>query len=149
MGVDVARRGAGRKVSTRAASKTAAKILELLQHSDAELSVALVGDKEIRELNAEFRGKNEPTDVLAFPAAGRPPAEMAVLGDVVISVERARRQARERKKTFEDEIVTLLIHGVLHLLGYDHERSRRDAKIMAGMEKKIHRILCDEGFFKV
>ncbi|MGH7830382.1 MAG: rRNA maturation RNase YbeY, partial [Candidatus Binatia bacterium] len=60
------------------------------------------------------------------------------LGDVIISVEQAQKQAKERNKTLDEEMEKLLIHGILHLLGYDHERSRKDAKIMQTMERTIH-----------
>jgi rRNA maturation RNase YbeY len=79
----------------------------------------------------------------------QPPRGVALLGDVIISVEQARRQAKEQGKTLKDEIAVLLIHGLLHLLGYDHERSPRQAKIMAGLERKLYRHLCDQGLLKL
>ena len=102
----------------------------------------MVKKGEIQKLNARYRHKNEPSDVLSFPSGGVLPEGMRLLGDVVISVEQAEKQARERGKTLMEEMESLLIHGILHLLGYDHERSQRDAKIMRGMERKIRRALC-------
>ena len=75
----------------------------------------ITGDAELRRLNAQFRGKDYPTDVLSFPADG------PGLGDIAISIQRARAQAREWKHSVEDEIRILMLHGVLHLLGMDHE----------------------------
>jgi rRNA maturation RNase YbeY len=68
---------------------------------------------------------------------------------VIISVEKAAEQAKERRRTLDEEITTLLIHGIVHLLGYDHERSAKDARVMARLEKKIHRQLCERGLIEV
>lgn len=141
MKVEITARNVGKKISVRTVKKTARKILEFLNQDRVELSLVLVGNQEIQELNARYRKKNEPTDVLSFPLGGRFPKGPEILGDVVISVEKAEEQARKRGKTLEQEIEKLLIHGVLHLLGYDHERSEKDAKIMRGMEKKVSRAL--------
>ncbi|HSF59250.1 MAG TPA: rRNA maturation RNase YbeY, partial [Candidatus Binatia bacterium] len=117
--------------------------------SQAELSIALVNNKEIRKLNAKYRRKDSPTDVLSFPAANGLPMNVRLLGDVVISVEKAEEQAKQRGRTVNEETVTLLIHGILHLLGYDHERSPSAARIMGRLEKKIYRTLCEQGILKV
>jgi probable rRNA maturation factor len=74
---------------------------------------------------------------------------VSLLGDVIISIEKAKQQARERRHSQEEEMVALLIHGILHLLGYDHERSAREARIMKGMEKKIYRALCEQDLLEV
>ena len=112
--------------------------MQILKQDRVELSLALVGNREIRELNARYRNKNEPTDVLSFPCGDHPSSREKLLGDVVISVEQAEKQARQARKTLDEELESLLIHGILHLLGYDHERSQKEAKIMRAMEKKIH-----------
>jgi probable rRNA maturation factor len=106
----------------------------------------LVGDSEIRKLNAKYRDKDYATDVLSFPAAETLPGTIPLLGDVVISVVKARAQAKERGRTLREELITLLIHGIVHLLGYDHERSTRDARAMRRLERKIYRDLCERGF---
>ena len=129
--------------------KTAQAILDLLDRQESELSLALVGDREIQELNARYRNKNEPTDVLSFPFDASVPAGNRMLGDVVISVDRAERQARMRGKRLETEIERLLIHGILHLLGYDHERSESEAKAMRALERKLSRALCGRGLLRV
>lgn len=104
------------------------RLLELLGQPEAELSVLLCDDAQIQELNEQWRGKDAPTDVLSFPqqealAPGQlaEASEGAVLGDVVISVETAARQADELGHSLELELAVLLVHGVLHLLGHDHE----------------------------
>ncbi len=145
MGVDVTNKVGSRKISARGVKKTASRILKLLSQDRAELSLALVGNQEIQELNARYRSKNEPTDVLSFPSGERFPTGMQILGDVVISVEQAEEQARKRGKTVGEEVEGLLIHGILHLLGYDHERSQKEARRMRGMEKKIRQGLCEKG----
>jgi probable rRNA maturation factor len=147
--VEFARKGAGRNYPTAELKKITASILKALERSEAELSIALVGDKEMRTLNAKYRKKNKTTDVLSFPADYPTPAEPVLLGDVIISVEQARRQAKERNHSLKTEMVTLLIHGILHLLGYDHERSPQQAKIMANLEVKLINRLCERGLIRL
>ena len=148
MPVEITRLGAGKKYPTAALGKIAGALLAALKQSRSELSVALVGDREMRPLNARYRKKNQTTDVLSFFVEDQPKSAVVMLGDVVISVEQARRQAKARKSTLKSEMVTLLIHGTLHLLGYDHERSSRQARIMFALERKLHRHLCDRGFLR-
>jgi probable rRNA maturation factor len=147
--VEATRKGAGRNYPTGELKIITAAILKALERSHAELSIALVGDKEMRPLNAMYRRKNKTTDVLSFPADHPTPATPVLLGDVIISVEQARRQAKERNHSLKTEMVTLLIHGILHLLGYDHERSPQQAKIMANLEVKLLNRLCDRGLIKL
>lgn len=109
----------------------------------AELSIALVDDSEIAALNAEWRRIDEPTDVLAFPM-DEPDESLPyspLLGDVVISVERALAQAKEAGHSLEREIDVLLIHGVLHLVGYDHEGSEELSEEMALKEAELLRMV--------
>jgi rRNA maturation RNase YbeY len=104
----------------------------------AELSIALIGDDEMRELNARYRHKDRPTDVLSFEMGGTTvPGETAVLGDVVISVDTAARQAAARNAALADEVRVLLVHGVLHLIGYDHERSPAEARRMFAKQRAL------------
>jgi probable rRNA maturation factor len=149
MPVEIVRKQAGGTFSNRELKRIALKILELVEQSQAELSIALVNNKEIRKLNAKYRRKDSPTDVLSFPAANGLPMNVRLLGDVVISVEKAEEQAKQRGRTVNEETATLLIHGILHLLGYDHERSPSAARIMGRLEKKIYRTLCEQGILKV
>jgi probable rRNA maturation factor len=103
-------------------------------------AVRFTSDREMRRLNRDFRGKDKPTDVLSFPgeraAATSDGAEGPHLGDVVIAVPTARRQAEERGEEVERELRTLLLHGVLHCLGYDHET---DEGTMERLERKLRR----------
>jgi probable rRNA maturation factor len=149
MPVEVVRRDGGKKFSTRKLKTLATKILQLVEEGDSELSVALIGNAEMRKLNARFRNKDYPTDVLSFPTEDHWPGTPHLVGDVIISVDKARQQAKERRRSLDEEMTTLLIHGVLHLLGYDHERSAKDARIMNRLEKKIYRALCDQGKLQV
>lgn len=120
------------KVDLRRLKKQARDILQHLELEDCELSILLAGDAEIHELNRQYRNKDRPTDVLSFPQDEDALNEkgQTLLGDVAISVETAARQAAEHHLTLEEELILLLIHGILHLMGYDHETSRQDARIM-------------------
>ncbi len=105
-------------------------MLRALGLEDRELSVLLCGDDAIRVLNRDYREVDRPTDVLAFPQAeGEGGAAPAILGDVVISLPTARRQAQKAGRAIVAEVTMLLAHGLLHLLGYDH-RDRSEERIM-------------------
>jgi rRNA maturation RNase YbeY len=147
--VEIVRRDGGKKFPRRKLKATALAILQLVREEEAELSIALVGDAEMQKLNADYRQKNYPTDVLSFPVDENLPIKPRLLGDVIISVDKARRQAKERGKTLDQEMTTLLIHGVLHLLGYDHERSAKEARRMRRLEKKVYGALCANGGIRV
>jgi rRNA maturation RNase YbeY len=135
----------------RALRSEAVKLLKLLGRKDSELSVLLTGDRRIKELNRVFRHKNRPTDVLSFAqiealdgeVREKPlqPPEVSVIGDVVISIETAARQADEIGQSVEWRLRALLVHGLLHLLGYDHERSAADAKLMFGYQAELEAML--------
>jgi probable rRNA maturation factor len=94
------------------------------QHAapEADLTIVLTDDEQMQELNLEFRDVDSPTDVLSFPASGEvdPETGMPYLGDVLISVERARDQAEAGGHALEAELQLLIVHGILHLLGHDH-----------------------------
>jgi probable rRNA maturation factor len=92
----------------------------------ANVTVAFVSDRQMRELNRQWRGKTGTTDVLSFPAGEDEFAnpDGSNLGDVVISVEQAARQSREHGLTLDKEIAQLILHGLLHLCGYDHETDK-------------------------
>lgn len=114
-------------------------LLAALEQKRAELTVVLVDDDSIHELNRRYRRKDKPTDVLAFAMREglRVPGDEPTLGDVVISLDTAARQARRRGRSLQAEVRTLLIHGVLHLLGYDHERSAAEALKMRRKEREM------------
>ena len=149
MPVEVVCRRAAKKYSAAKIKKIAAAVLELVGEQEAELSLALVGDHEMQKLNAKYRDKNYPTDVLSFPADKNLPAPVRWLGDVIISVSKAAAQARERRRTLDQEMTTLLVHGIVHLLGYDHERSAKEARVMKRLENKIYRRLCEQRLIKL
>ncbi|HZV77958.1 MAG TPA: rRNA maturation RNase YbeY [Candidatus Babeliales bacterium] len=115
---DVRRSG----VDGRALIATARRLLSAIGENGAALSLYLVGDGAIRELNREYRGRDSATDVLSFPLDDSPGAgaHERLLGDVVISVDTARRQADAYDAPLQREIYRLLIHGLLHLKGHDH-----------------------------
>jgi probable rRNA maturation factor len=98
------------------------KVLLALDHNMGEVSVALVDDKTMQSLNKKFRHKNKPTDVLTFP--GDESCE------IVISLDQARRQARHEKHSLPTELRYLLLHGILHGLGYDHETDRGEMEAL-------------------
>lgn len=120
------------------------RMLRFLGRDSDELSILLTDDAYIHTLNHEHRGKDRPTDVLAFPLEGegeqgrlQGPAEASqLLGDVVISIDTAQRQARSRRRTLMDEVSFLLAHGILHLVGYDHQNDEEEARMNA-MTKRL------------
>ena len=139
MPVSVVCRSSACGVTAARVRADARRLLATLDEARAELSVSLVGDAEIHRLNRHYRGKDRPTDVLAFALreGARVPGDDAELGDVVISLDTAARQARKHNVSTGHEVRTLLIHGVLHLLGYDHERSAAEARRMQSMERRL------------
>ncbi len=113
------------------------RLLDSIGETEAEVSIECVGDGRMRRLNREYRGNDRTTDVLAFASreAGGPPSPL--LGDVVISVPAAIRQAYSLGHSLNEELARLLIHGVLHLVGYDHERSAQEAQRMRRKEQAL------------
>jgi probable rRNA maturation factor len=124
----------------------AQRMLTFLSRGSVELSILLTDDAYMRVLNRDHRGKDRPTDVLAFPQepdaeAGTelPPSTPGqLLGDVVISLDTAERQARSRRRALIDEVSFLLAHGILHLVGYDHQDDAEEARMNA-MTKRLLR----------
>lgn len=109
--------------------------------ASAELGIMFVGDQRMRGLNRRYRGKDRTTDVLAFAMREAPNSSAGLLGDVVIAVPTAVRQAKQGQRSLEEELIVLLIHGILHLCGYDHERSEKEARRMHRRERMILRTL--------
>jgi probable rRNA maturation factor len=116
----------------------ARQYLERLELRDCELSLSLVGDRAIRRLNRTWRKKDKATDVLSFPAGDAPAGAPGprLLGDVVISLDTARRQAKEYERSLDVEMARYLAHGILHLLGHDHEKPT-EARRMASLEERL------------
>ena len=107
-------------------------VLTGLELGNCELSVLFTDDPGIRDLNRKYRSQDHATDVLSFPQdEGVENGQgQVLLGDVAVSVETAARQAEDHHLSLEEELILLLIHGILHLMGYDHERSPKEARIM-------------------
>src|SRR5215208_2771267 len=122
----------GRSAATRL-KRRASAFLASLGHDGAELSILLVGDRGMRRLNRAWRGHDVSTDVLSFPAAE---SKAALLGDVVISLDTATRVARAEQRSVVDELDRYLLHGILHLLGFDHE-TEGEARAMAAREDEV------------
>jgi probable rRNA maturation factor len=117
-------------------------VLREVGHSTSELSIAITPDDEIAALNSEHRGKRSATDVLSFSLLEGEHSDHRgkLLGDVVIGIESAARQARAAHRGLEEEVAKLLIHGILHLLGWNHEESA-EAKLMRAEERRLWRAI--------
>ena len=150
MDICVINRQSAQKVQTGFLKKSLERLLSRLECDEKELSVLLVDDEQIRRLNRRYRDRDSATDVLAFPQqeADEPLSSPAdrLLGDIVISVPTARRQARENDHTLERELIILLVHGLLHLLGYDHGTQqaaalmrRKERELLAGFQGLLAR----------
>jgi probable rRNA maturation factor len=127
-------------VESKLLSKIAHRALEILGLSKVELSIALVSDAQIKRLNKLYRNKDKPTDVLSFPI-GEKVEDWLILGDIVISVDTAKRQAQELGHSLEEELKRLLVHGLVHLLGYDHELGGEEEKKFFELEEFVLREL--------
>src|SRR5579875_3015782 len=101
--------------------------------SDREVAILLTDDERLRALNAQFRGKDAPTNVLSFPAVG---GDQGPLGDVALAFEICEREARDQGKRLVDHLLHLVIHGVLHLRGHDHD-TEDEAAVMEGLERRL------------
>jgi probable rRNA maturation factor len=129
--------------------RTAAlKILSDLGCTSSELSVVIVGDRTMRILNRDYLQKDRPTNVISFSMQEGEFAALhpELLGDIVISADTAAREAAEGEITFEERLVFLLLHGILHLTGYDHERSgEQEARRMEAKEQEMYLRLQESG----
>jgi probable rRNA maturation factor len=132
----------GSKVDVARLRRSGRAVLGALGEGDSELSIALVDDAAIRALNAQWRGLSRATDVLSFSQLEGDFADRRgrLLGDVVISVETAAAQAAERHRSLDETVTRLLIHGVLHLLGHDHETDD-EARRMRAEERRLWRVI--------
>ncbi|MFH1625209.1 MAG: rRNA maturation RNase YbeY [Pseudomonadota bacterium] len=127
------------KIEKSRTRKTVRRILKGLECPDREISILLVDDSQIERMNKRYLGRIGPTNVISFPMAegdfgGINPH---ILGDVVISLETAKREAEESGTSLNEIIDFLLIHGILHLLGYNHETSDVEARVMEAKEEEI------------
>lgn len=124
-------RGSG--VDARALKRTMQSLLSAVDERDASISVTLVNDAAITEINRDHRGKDKPTDVLSFPLEpwDVEGSQERMLGDIVISIDTARRQAADYDATLQNELYRLLIHGLLHVMGHDHMEAQERAEMEA------------------
>ena len=115
------------------------KALKAIGGKTQNATIAFVSNRQIQLLNKRFRGINQATDVLSFPAGSEVPgSSQQGLGDIAISVERAKSQAAENELDFEKEIAQLLLHGLLHLCGYDHETDSGEMnRLELGLRRKL------------
>lgn len=132
----------GSTVDVARLRRRARAVLSAIGQSHSELSVALVDDPRIAELNSQWRARPRATDVLSFSLVEGDFSDHrgGMLGDVVISVETAAAQAAKLHHALDDRVAKLLIHGVLHLIGHDHENDE-EALVMAAEERRIWRAL--------
>ena len=131
--IEVVNRQRGRKIATAPWVERTKVMLQALGSDDSSVTVAFVSDTKIRELNRQFRGIDKATDVLSFPAG-----DQGQLGDIAISLETAERQSKENGLTLSGEIAQLILHGLLHLSGYDHETDNGEMnKVELSLRKKL------------
>jgi len=123
------------KIDTKAWESFADKAATAIGKNDSMATIAFVSDKAIRQLNRQFRDVDKATDVLSFPAEE---TDKLNLGDIAISVDTAARQAKENGLTFDEEVAQLILHGLLHLSGYDHETDNGE---MNRLELRLRRRL--------
>lgn len=124
--IEVVNRQRGRKMVVKQWREFAEQALQAIGKDEKNATIVFVSDSAIKELNRRFRRKNYATDVLSFPNEAAPfeIENQSLLGDVVISVQRAAAQAKEHSLTFSGEVKQLILHGLLHLCGHDHETDR-------------------------
>ncbi len=135
-----------KRVRRRAVTKLAETILNAVGESRSELGVELVNDRRMRWLNLRYRAKDSSTDVLAFSMREAPGPVSPLIGDVVISIPAVTRQAKTHRHSTDKEFAILLIHGILHLSGYEHERGNQEARRMNRRERallnRVHPLPC-------
>src|SRR5210317_1037917 len=140
MEVQIGNRQDSHRISKKKIRQTASVILNALGYPDAELSILIVDDQQIAQLNRQYLNRKGPTNVIAFCMRQGQFSDIApnLLGDVVISADTAQREAQSAGISMQDRFDQLLIHGTLHLLGYDHENTVGEA---LRMEKKANELL--------
>lgn len=126
-------------IDTRTLKRRLQQAMAYLGCADQELSIVLAGDRFLRMLNRTYRHQDRATNVLAFPQLPVTDGEpiTPLLGDVIVSLPTAAREACAGQQSLEDRVLYLLLHGLLHLLGYDHERSATDRRRMQALEHKL------------
>jgi rRNA maturation RNase YbeY len=130
-------------IQTRVVRHRVRQMMDFLGCANAELSVVLVSDRRMQTLNRTYRQQDRPTNVLSFPqhptCQGGPPE--TVLGDIVVALPTAVREAYDLRQSLEEHVISLTLHGLLHLLGYEHEQSAVERRRMAALEARVLRHL--------
>lgn len=132
--IEAVNRQRKRKIDTKTWETFGARAAEAVGKAGSSATIAFVSDRAMRQLNQQFRGINKATDVLSFPAED----DESTLGDIAISVDTAAAQAKENGLTFDEEVAQLILHGLLHLSGYDHETDNGE---MNRLELRLRRKL--------
>jgi len=145
MGIRIDNRQTLHKISTQQIRKTAQVLLNALGSPDSELSILVLDDPQIALLNQQYRHLQGPTNVLAFSMheGDFPEISPELLGDVVISAETAAREGKELGFSFQQRFHFLLVHGILHLFGYDHETSEDAAIKMDKKTEELYELIKD------
>ena len=138
--IDIVNRQRDRQINQKHWRDFAARAIEAIGNRHKTVTIVFVSDSAIRKLNKQFRGKDQVTDVLSFPNESEPfeNENQSQLGEIVISVQRAAAQAKENGLTFSNEVEQLILHGLLHLCGYDHEIDKGE---MNRLELKLRKKL--------
>ena len=131
------------KIALKKIKQTVQVILDALDCPDGEISILIVDDPQIEELNQQYLNREGPTNVIAFAMREGEFADLSphLLGDVVISMDTAAKEAQIAATSMERRFNELLVHGVLHLMGFDHETSEEDAQVMEGKSREILALL--------
>jgi probable rRNA maturation factor len=139
MDIQISNRQRRHKISLKRIRQAARILLDALKRPDAELSILLVDDREIAGMNLAFLNRQGPTNVIAFPMREGAYGDLTpnLLGDVVICVDTADRESRLTGGTIEQRCIELLVHGVLHLCGYEHENGGHPARRMAAKSRRL------------
>lgn len=114
----------------------AGKIIKLAKIKNGDLSVALVGERKMRAINHQWREQNKVTDVLSFSLAEEE-SKNIISGEIFICPSQIARQAEKNKESFHSELTRILVHGILHLLGYEHEQKKKDAELMFAKQEQL------------
>ncbi len=143
MEVQIGNRQDNHRISEKKIRQTANVILNALDYPDAELSILIVDDQQIAQLNRQYLNREGPTNVIAFSMRQGQFSDIApnLLGDVVISADTAHREAQSAGISMQDRFDQLLIHGTLHLLGYDHENTEAEARKMEEKNNELLKLL--------
>ena len=134
------------KISQKAIRKTIQSALDALDSPDGELSLVLVDDLQITVINRDYLHRDRPTNVIAFPMREGPFGDITpgLLGDVVVSLETTATEARNAGLSLTTRFCQLLVHGILHLFGYDHEKSEKDAVVMDAKSREILKLIVEK-----